>query len=412
MSQHIARAQLLLEHARFQDAEKELLQATTLDTENAFARSLLAITLSVQEKHQEALAEAEKALVRAPASPYTHFALAVVLHGMDRLDLAKAAIEEAIRLDPANPRHYEVLSSVYLRKRQWQSALDAADRGLSLNPETVALINMRAMALVKLGRRKEAGEAINFALARNPENATSHANQGWTLLHQGQYKQAMIHFREALRLNPGSAWAQQGIIEALKARNPIYRVLLRYFLWMSRLSSRARWGVVIGLYLLSRVIRTVALAVPGLLPVLTPLLVLYAAFALLTWIARPLFDLFLRLHPFGRLALPRSRIIASNWVGGCLLTALVVLVAGLASGSSALVRGALVPVAMVLPVSGVFQARAGKRRRTLAAITAALGAVGVGAVVSSFLGASATDTVESIFWIGWIGYSWLANAVI
>ena len=35
-------------------------------------------------------------------------------------------------------------------------------------------------------------------------------------------------------------WARVGMIEALKARNPVYRLLLLYFLWMSRLARRAR----------------------------------------------------------------------------------------------------------------------------------------------------------------------------
>jgi tetratricopeptide (TPR) repeat protein len=411
MSQHIIRAQLFLEHARFQEAEQELRQAATLEPGNAFARSLLAITLSAQDRHQDALYEAQKALSQAPALPYSHFALAVVLRGMAHYDQARSVIEEAIRLDPADPRHHEVLASIHLQENAWQAALDAADRGLALDSENVRLLNLRAMALVKLSRKDEAAQTMGFALARDPENATTHANQGWALLHRGEYKQAMVHFGEALRLNPESVWAKQGIVEALRARSPIYRVMLRYFLWMSRLSARARWGVIIGLYLLSRLARTLALADPGLAPVLTPLLILYAAFAFLTWIAGPLFDLFLRLHPFGRLALSGTRTVASNWVGGCLFVALAVLVAGLASGNGVLIRGALVPMAMVLPVSAVFHTRAGRRRRTLALVTATLGAVGVGGVLSSLLGVAASSTLDTLFWFGWIGYSWLANAI-
>ena len=56
----------------------------------------------------------------------------------------------------------------------------------------------------------------------------------------------MEHFREALRLNPNMEWARQGILEALRARNPIYRVMLRYFLWMSRFRGKVQFGIVIG----------------------------------------------------------------------------------------------------------------------------------------------------------------------
>ena len=68
--------------------------------------------------------------------------------------------------------------------------------------------------------------------ARDPDDAFSHANQGWTLLEQGNRKKAMEHFRESLRLDPTNGWAQAGLVEAIKAGNPVYAVMLKYFLWI------------------------------------------------------------------------------------------------------------------------------------------------------------------------------------
>ena len=53
----------------------------------------------------------------------------------------------------------------------------------------------------------------------------------------------------------------------MKARNPVYRALLAYFLWMSRLSGGQRWGVIIGGYLAAQVI-------PGAMVVYLPLVIL------------------------------------------------------------------------------------------------------------------------------------------
>ena len=49
--------------------------------------------------------------------------------------------------------------------------------------------------------------------------------------------------RETLRLEPGNEWARQGLVTALKARNPIYGLFLQYALFMGRLSPRcsAMW---------------------------------------------------------------------------------------------------------------------------------------------------------------------------
>ena len=93
------------------------------------------------------------------------------------------------------------------------------------------------MALVQLGRKDEAQQTLGSALANDPENALTHANQGWALLHRGDHAKALEHFREALRIDPELDWARAGIVEALKARHLIYRVMLRFFLWMGRQSQ-------------------------------------------------------------------------------------------------------------------------------------------------------------------------------
>ena len=113
----------------------------------------------------------------------------------------------------------------------------AAERGLAIDPEHNVCTNLRAMALVQLGRKDEAAETLGSALANDPENALTHANQGWALLHQGDHQRALEHFREALRIDPELEWAQAGIVEALKAQYLIYRLMLRFFLWMGRQSQ-------------------------------------------------------------------------------------------------------------------------------------------------------------------------------
>ena len=102
------------------------------------------------------------------------------------------------------------------------------------------------MALVQLGRKDEADHTLGSALANDPENALTHANQGWAFLHRGDHERALEHFREALRIDPELDWARIGIVEALKARYLIYRFMLRFFLWMSRKGTAARWVILLG----------------------------------------------------------------------------------------------------------------------------------------------------------------------
>src|SRR5262249_42944875 len=153
-----------------------------------------------------------------------------------------------------------------------------------------------------LGDRAAAAQTMGQAIARRPDDALTHANQGWALLHAGDAKQALVHFREALRLEPNQGWARAGIVEALKARNFLYRWLLAYFLWMARLPTGARWALVLGALFAQQFAADLAKGSPLLAPILWPLVYAYFVFVVLTWLAYPLFNLLLRFDRFGRYA--------------------------------------------------------------------------------------------------------------
>jgi hypothetical protein len=310
---------------------------------------------------------------------------------------------------------------IHIDQKQWAEGLAAAERGLALDAEHVACTNLRAIALVKLGRKAEAGATIEAALARNPENAITHANQGWTLLEQGEPARALEHFKEALRLEPGNEWARAGIVEALKARYFVYSLMLRYFLWMAKLSPQVQWGILIGGYFANRMLGQASKGFPALAPWIWPLRILYLAFVVLTWTADPLFNLLLRLNRFGRLALTEEQTRASNWVGTCLLLALVSLAACVAIGfKGPLVMAPLVFGLLVIPVAGAFNCSAGWPRRTMAGYAAVMAIVGVLALGLAFLtdGLSG-DSVKAVrgvmavlfvaFFLAAFGSGWLAN---
>lgn len=410
---HILQAQVLFQQHRYHEAEQPLRQALLEDPHNAQAHALLAVSLAEQKRLPEALAEAQQAIQLEPDNGDAHHVLAIVSLAAERAKDARAAAQEAIRLRPDEARYFATLSQIYLQERNWKSALEAAEAGRQLDPDNLNCINLQAMALVKLGRRDEAARVIETALSKDPENAVTHANLGWALLHHNQPQVAMLHFREALRLKPENPWARQGIVEALKARNLFYRFMLRYFLWIGRLSSRAQWGIILGGYLGYRLVASLAASQPGLRPVLYPLMLLYVGFALSTWVAYPVFNLLLRLDHFGRYALSPDQIRGANAVGACLLLAAILLGGGLLGGMPVLVSAALGALALILPVSGIFHAPPGKKRLFLAAYTGLLVLVGVGFLATAWMGNSSTSTtLASTFLLGWAGYSFVANLVL
>jgi tetratricopeptide (TPR) repeat protein len=367
-----ARAMLLYDQGRYDLAENEARRVLVDGPDDPYAHALLALCLLKRQDWGQSLREVSEAVRLGPGVPYTHYVAGHVLLAADRHAQAMDAAEQAVRLDPADPAHYGLIAAIHLDKRRWRDALAAAERGLELDPEHVQCNNIRGMALVKLGRRGEAGATMAQALALDPEDAFTHANRGWSLLHEGKPKEAMEHFREALRLDPTLDWARAGIVEALKARNFVYRWMLAYFLFMSRLSTRAQWAIMLGGWFGAQALQQFGEARPQFKPFVLPVIAVYILFAILTWLADPLFNLLLRVSRYGRLALSREQVTAANWVGGVLLLSVVSAVAFIVQGWHVLLEVAIMTFVLTVPVSALFRTPKGWPRWAMVAAVVGL----------------------------------------
>src|SRR5262249_22111313 len=354
MGVHFERAQLLFEQSRFEPAERELRQELAREPDNAMAHALLGLCLAGVGQYDRALASLRLAIHLAPDLAFAHYALADVLHDRNDLDGARAAVSEALRLDPEMPNYFGLLANVEMKQKRWADALVAAERGLVVDPEHVGCGNMRALALVKLRRPEEAAVALQTALAHDPSNAVTHANQGWALLHEGKSAPALHHFREALRLDSDFEMARQGVVESLKVRFVVYRLLLRFFLWLGRLSGWIQWGVIVGGFVGYWILQLLAYNKKIEEVYVWPILGAYLGLGLAIWIADSLFNLLLRLDRSGRLALSRDQVIASNWLGACLLGVAVMAILWLITSADWAARAAAASGLMTLPVAGVF----------------------------------------------------------
>jgi tetratricopeptide (TPR) repeat protein len=385
MSVYLERARLLLAQARPAEAEREAMQVLAQDPADAEALAILAMSRSAQRRFPDALEAAKAAIAQQPDQPYFHYVHAHVLHHSERDDEAANAIDEALRLDPTNPDLLTMRSSIELSRRRWPAALEAAEQALAAQPEHVDAANLRAMALVRLGRKAEAMETVEYALHRDPENALSHANQGWNCLHRNDPRAAQEHFREALRLSPNLEYAREGMLQALNARSPIYRGMLAYFLWMSRLSGRLQGAFLVGIWLGGRVLRTLAENMPSVAWLWWSLLVVLYLFIYLSWTAQPMFNLALRFNRFGRHVLSDDQRVASNWFAVPLAGALVSFAWWVFARETLPLLLIIGFLGLSIAVAATF-ARRGRPRRVLAIATGAMAVVGVAAIAALFYG--------------------------
>jgi tetratricopeptide (TPR) repeat protein len=424
MSEALLRGRLLLSQGRYEMAEEELRRALGDNPTDASVHSLLAICLTELKKFGPAVESARNAVGQAPDDAYCHYALAyslfhaeadnyrnAIFPNKSKFKEAETPLLEAIRLNPEDADFFATLASIRLARDEWDSALEAAGQGLSIDAENIGCANARATALVKLGRNREAADMFEAALSKDPENTHTHANKGWALLHAGEPSSALDHFKEALRLDPQNAHARSGIVEALKARNFVYRWMLAYFLWMSRLPSAVQWGVILGGYLGMKLLGKLERDNPAIAPYILPVMILYALFVVMTWTAPHLFNLLLRLDKYGKHALSNSQIWGANCVGLCLAAALVF--GGLAFwlGSGIYFIGALGSLGLMIPVGGTFN-RSGKARMVLGIYTAVLAVIGIASILLLAMGSAAGLGIGQIFVLGLILFSWGSNILV
>jgi len=105
----------------------------------------------------------------------------------------------------------------------------------------------------------------------------------------------------------------------------------------------------------------------------------------MTWLADPLFNLLLRLNRFGRLALSRQQVMASNVIGLLLLAAILSVAASFWRDDSRYLLLAVVFAGLMLPVSGAFRTPEGWPQWTMIAASATLGLIGLLGITVMFL---------------------------
>lgn len=405
--QTLNRAEILVQQQRYQDAEPLLRQLLAAEPDNLQVLWLLAEIQIATNALKEAHELIDSMMALAPDHPHPFYLRARVLVKQEKMKEAVESLEEAIALDPEDADYPALLATIQVWRKRYEEALEQADRALELDAENILALNARTTALQKLNRTEEAHRTIEGALREDPNNSYTHSNFGWNLLESGDHKKAREHFREALQHDPNNEHAQQGMVEAIKATNPLYRGFLKYSFWMSNLTSRYQWGVILGFYIGMRLLRALAASNEWLRPFLTPLVVLLAIFAFSTWIITPLSNLLFRLHPYGRFLLDRQERLASTFVG----ISLLVSVAGWAlyafSGQEPWIALGALGMTLMVPLGNMFAVS--KFRYALLLYPLAMLLTGILAVAQALQSGILFNGFTLAYIIAFMLYSWVAN---
>ncbi|OQP66199.1 tetratricopeptide repeat protein [Niastella populi] len=397
---------ILIQQKKYDAAEKILRQLLAQEPTNIYYLSLLAELNLQQDRVEKAESIIDDAIGLSPDTAHLYFIKSRIDIQKDRFDDAEKSIQQSITLDPYTADYFAWFANIKLARKQFEESLRLANQALEIDAEDLLALNVRSTVLIKLNRKEESFQTIEGALRQDPNNAYTHTNYGWGLLEKGDHKKALKHFKEALKNNPNYEYAQKGMIEALKASNPIYRMFLKYQFWISNLPSNYQWGFVIGVYFGTQLLNKLADSSPSFRPFVTPIIIALVVFAFSTWVIKPVSNMLLRFNAYGRFLLDRKEKLSSNFVAASLL----VLIAGVAlyfitSDAFYLFVAGYGGAMMVL--CGVMFIPS--RYNSIMLYTIGMAVLGLIALYTIYINIPASVNLAYAFFIGFIAFQWMAN---
>jgi hypothetical protein len=144
---------------------------------------------------------------------------------------------------------------------------------------------------------------------------------------------------------------------------------------------------------------------------ITPVIYLYFAFALSTWIMAPLSNLFLRLNVYGRYALTEDETRSSDFVGVSLAIGIFGGVMMLFSDDFLYLMVLFYGFTMMMPLASMFSPAKEKSRRILISYTIGLALIGIIAIVMQAM-TNDMGVLGLIYIFGVVVYQLVANAMI
>jgi tetratricopeptide (TPR) repeat protein len=348
-----SRAALMVDQRNYAQAMDMLKQALAQQPDHGQALYLLAFCqLQTESERRQALDTIDRALAADPHECRYHSLKAAILCNRNECAKALKSAEEAVSIDPLATCGHIEKGRALMGMQRWKEAEAPLRDALALDADDPIAENLLTTALQFQNRTAETAERIGQVLSRDPQNAHAHANAGWSALRGGDLQQARFHFLEALRIDPQLEHARVGVIETFKAKSPLYRVYLNYCFAMARLQPKHQIMLILGLFLLARLSRHFLTG--SLQSIGTLIAIAYMLFALWSWVARGIGNLFLLLDSFARHALRTNEKIEALLVGGNVLVGLPFYVAGIAGFLPVLMAPGMFMVASAFPFSATF----------------------------------------------------------
>jgi tetratricopeptide (TPR) repeat protein len=385
----LARAQALIEMRRYGLAEEELRRALRDEPDSAVLHAYLALCLVEDPARTgEAMQAALWATAHDPVLPTGWYVLSLVQSRRGAPIEAEKTARIALGLAPDLPPLLLHLARLMMDRERYRDGLEFAERALAAAPADPDALMTAGALRSRLGRHAEAEADFGRALARAPDDHAVQGNAGWAALRRGDPAAALRHFRASLQREPGEKSAQHGLLEALRARNPVYRGFLRVALRMYWVHPHLKWVAIAAAVIGVMYASLLDLPRPMALTVQATII----AAAVFTWTARPLADLLMLSDPAGRAVLEPAQKVAALGVTALLAAAAALGLAWAVGAPGGMGMAAILAVLFTIPLTVAPRTEPGPWRLVLAGYTVLLAVPATLAVLHQSLGTDHAGT--------------------
>jgi serine/threonine-protein kinase len=189
--------------------------AVKLDENIPMTRVKLGSIYGSNGRHDDAIAEFQKALVLNPSSAEAYRGLGQVYAAAGRNDEAESAYKKSVELRPTDWYGYFLLARFYAGRGRFSEAETVYRQAIEISPDNDA--NYRNLAAVygRIGREAEAVKLLETALRIQP-SALTYSYLGVEHYYTGEFQNAAKNFEMAVDLNSNDYLLWGNLADAYK----------------------------------------------------------------------------------------------------------------------------------------------------------------------------------------------------
>jgi ferric-dicitrate binding protein FerR (iron transport regulator) len=202
---HLYRSALLLSAGQAAEARSDIDRALAIDPQAGLAYALRAIINVVQNRKDEALADAEQGVKLSPKETAPKIALSYAQQANLRLDAARDTLLSATAEQPQDALAWARLSELWLMLGARDRAREAAERATTLAPDLERAHVVRGFADLAEFRTDSAKQAFTRAIALDSADPLPRLGRGLALIHEGALQRGRREIEVAAGLDSGNA---------------------------------------------------------------------------------------------------------------------------------------------------------------------------------------------------------------